>query len=204
MVVREACVANRGMLCLAVGAAMLATACATSRVARQHSRPELHLDSRPEPRLAPNIRAAFPLESCVRTMLSRSSTFRQTYKMIAAHRGVRVNLWLAPVRRHRVRAKTDVRSFVGGERAADIRLYTTVGMVELIAHEMEHVREQLEGTNLLLLSVARSDDVHRIGGSFETRRGIETGLRVAAEVGPSAARMCEASVKNTALMSFSF
>ena len=196
--------ANREMLCLAVGAAMLATACATSRVARQHSRHELRLDARPELRLAPNIRAAFPLESCVRTMLSRSSTFRQTYKMIATHRSVRVNLWLAPVRRHSVRAETDVRSFVGGKRVADIRLYTTVDMVELVAHEMEHVREQLEGTNLLLLSVARGGDVRRISGSFETRRGIETGLRVADEVGPSAARMCEASAKNTALMSFSF
>jgi hypothetical protein len=189
-------VANRGMLCLAVGAAMLATACATSRGPRLHSRP----DARP----ADNIRVAFPLEPCVGTMLARSSTFRQTYQTIARRRGVRVNVWLAPVRRLRVRAETDVRSFAGGERVADIRLYTTVDMVELIAHEMEHVLEQLEGTNLLLLSVARRGDVRRIGTSFETRRGIETGLRVADEVGPSAARMCEGSVQSAALMSFSF
>ena len=78
---------------------------------------------------------------------------------------------------------TEVHSFAGGQRVAAVRLLHHCDVIELIAHEMEHVREQLEGTNLLLLSVARGSDVRRLGTKFETRRGVETGLRVAAEVG---------------------
>jgi hypothetical protein len=196
MVVREASVANTRMLCLAVGAAVLTTACATSRAAARFQRPE--------PFPASNIRVAFPLEPCVKTMLTRSSTFHQTYLTIANHRGVRVSVSLVPVRRFRVRATTKVHSYVGGQRVAEIRLHTTTDLVELIAHEMEHVRELLEGTNLLLSSVAHVTQVQRVGTSFETRRGIETGLRVAEEVGSVAGRMCQASLQNAALMSFSF
>jgi hypothetical protein len=195
MVVREACVANRGMVCLAVGAAMLATACAASHVGRLRVA---------EPFPAQNIRIAFPLQPCVGTMLSRSWTFRRTYDAIANRRSVRVSLALEPAPNGSTRAETNVHSFAGGERVAEIRLHTTHDVVELIAHEMEHVREQIEGTNLLLLSVARSTDVRRVGTKFETRRGIETGLRVAEEVGSSAARMCEASLQNAGLISVSF
>ncbi len=196
MVVREACVANGAMLCLAVGAAMFATACATSHAAMQHTRPAGIQAS--------NIRVAFPLEPCVATMLSRSRTFRHTYMKIARRHDIRVKIVLAPNRRSHVRAETDVRSFVGGQRVADIRLHTADDVVELIAHEMEHVLEQVEGTNLLLLSVAQSSDVHRVGRSFETQRGIETGLRVADEVGSTASRKCGASLQDAARVAYSF
>src|SRR5262245_43840434 len=191
MVVREACVANTIELCLAMGAAMLMTACAASRAANLHRLPE--------PALGENIRVAFPLRPCVSTMLSRSGTFRRTYDAIASRDDVRVSLALEPQRNRRTRAVTNVRSFAGGKRVADIRLHTTVDVIELIAHEMEHVREQIEGTNLSLLSVATTD-VHRVGQAFETRRGIETGLQVAEEVGSSASRRCQASVQSAALM----
>jgi hypothetical protein len=185
-------VANRGMLCLAIGAAMLATACAVSHTGHPHFRPELPA--------ADNIHIAFPLEPCVGTMLSRSNTFRRTYFAIANRRDIRVSLALDSRRSSRTRAETEIHSFAGGDRVADIRLHSTNDVVELIAHEMEHVREQLEGTNLLLLSVARTMDVQRVGIRYETRRGIETGLQVAEEVGSSAERMCHASIKNAALM----
>ena len=148
MVVREARVANTGRLCLSVGAVMLATACAASHAKR--------LDAQPQPWPAANIHIGFPLEPCVGTMLSRSGTFRRTYVVIASDRNVRVNLALEPTRNGHTRAVTELHSFAGGERVAEIRLQTLDDLVELIAHEMEHVREQLEGTNLLLLSVARS------------------------------------------------
>ena len=188
--------ANRGALCLSVGAAMLATACAASHAKSPHA----HASPRP----AANIHIGFPLEPCVGTMLSRSGTFRRTYVVIASDRNVRVNLALEPTRNGHTRAVTEMHSFGGGERVAEIRLHTLNDLVELIAHEMEHVREQVEGTNLTLLSVARRSDVQRVGTTFETRRGIETGLRVVDEVGPAAVRMCDASVRNAALRPFPF
>jgi len=190
MVVREACVANTGMLCLAVGA-MLATACVASQAVNRPTQPQLVAAS--------NIHVAFPLQPCVGTMLSRSATFRQTYVAIANRRDVRVTVALEPQPHFHTRATTDVHSFAGGARVADIRLHTTNDVVELIAHEMEHVREQVEGTNLLLRSVTDPSQVRRVGTTFETRRGIETGLQVAEEVG-SAARLCQASIQNAALV----
>ncbi len=191
--------ANPGMLCLAIGAATLITACA-ARTATPHSQPGGFVASH----VASNIRVGFPLQPCVATMLSRSPTFRATYSTIAGRHDVRVTIELVPDRTQRVRAVTDVRSFAGGQRVAAVRLYTTTDVIELIAHEMEHVREQLEGTNLLLLSVARASDVRRLGTKFETRRGVETGLRVAAEVGDAASRTCQGSLRNATLIAYSF
>jgi len=193
-------VANPGMLCLAIGAATLVTACAAAPTARPHSQPGGFVARS----VASNIRVGFPLQPCVATMLSRSPTFRETYSTIAGRHDVRVTIELVPDRTQRVRAVTDVRSFAGGQRVAAVRLYSTTDVIELIAHEMEHVREQLEGTNLLLLSVARASDVRRLGTRFETRRGVETGLRVANEVGGAASRTCQGSLRDASLIAYSF
>lgn len=193
--------ASTGMLCLAIGAAMLASACAISRATPSTTRGR-HIRSQFVP--AANVHVAYPLQSCVATMVSRSSTFRRTYDSIANRPQVRVNVVLDPRRSSRTRAETEIRSFGDGERSAEIRLHSTNDAVELIAHEMEHVREQLEGTNYLLLSVARTMDVHRVGEGYETRRATDAGLQVAAEVGSYAGRECEASIRTAALMTFRF
>ena len=54
---------------------------------------------------------------------------------------------------------------------------------ELIAHEFEHIIEQLDGVDLAIMSRLRSTGVKRVGevDAFETRRAIVTGLRVARE-----------------------
>ena len=58
-----------------------------------------------------------------------------------------------------------------------------VKAIELLAHELEHVVERVEGRNLLL-SVGRSGaGVVLNRGAFETTRAIDAGSRVAAEVG---------------------
>ena len=188
--------ANTGMLCLAISAAMLATACAVSHANGLHR----HAEFVP----APNIHVAFPLESCVADMLSRSSTFRRTYFDIASRPRARVTITLDSRRTTRNRAETEIRSLSGGETVAEVRLHSTNDVVELIAHELEHVRERLEGTNYLLLSVAHTAEVHRSGAGYETRRGIEAGLAVASEVGSYAGRECEASIHSSTLMTYRF
>jgi hypothetical protein len=196
-------VASTGMLCLGIGAAMLASACAIS-----HASPSAtlraggrHMRSQFVP--AANIQVAYPLQSCVATMVSHSSTFRQTYDSIANRPDIRVSVTLDQRRTSRARAETEIRSFSNGDCVAEVRLHSANDAVELLAHEMEHVRERLEGTNYLLLSVARMD-VHRVGVGYETRRATDTGLQVAAEVGWHAGRECEASIHTAALMTFRF
>jgi len=136
-------------------------------------------------------------------MVSRSSTFRRTYGVIASRPDVRVSVILEPPRTSRTRAETEIRSFSNGDRVAEVRLHSASDAVELLAHEMEHVRERLEGANYLLLSVARMD-VHRVGDGYETRRATDTGVQVAEEVGWHAGRQCEASIHSAALMTFRF
>jgi hypothetical protein len=54
-------------------------------------------------------------------------------------------------------------------------------MTELLAHELEHVLEQVEGIDLDAL--AEEGEARRLSdGSFETARAVQAGRRVAAEV----------------------
>ncbi|HEV8144527.1 MAG TPA: hypothetical protein VGQ77_16830 [Methylomirabilota bacterium] len=71
--------------------------------------------------------------------------------------------------------------------SVDIRLAPFDEAVELIAHELEHVIEQLDGIDLEVHARAgtawKKED-----GSFETRRAIEVGRRVAQDVSQPGAR----------------
>ena len=54
----------------------------------------------------------------------------------------------------------------------------------LIAHEFEHILEQLDGVDLPLMASRAGSGVHRVAGSehFETDRAIAAGRRVLEEV----------------------
>jgi hypothetical protein len=56
--------------------------------------------------------------------------------------------------------------------------------VEQIAHELEHVLEAVDGTDLPRLSRQRVDGVIDLGGSYETARAQSVGRIVAREVMP--------------------
>jgi hypothetical protein len=54
---------------------------------------------------------------------------------------------------------------------------------ELVAHELEHVLEQMEGVNLAALARSGSGAVkRRPDGAYETARALNAGLAVAAEL----------------------
>jgi hypothetical protein len=67
-----------------------------------------------------------------------------------------------------------------GRLEADIYIVRQNMFVELLAHELEHVIEQLEGLDLQL--AARQGRGRVREGAYETRRAIEAGRKVAAEV----------------------
>jgi hypothetical protein len=190
--------ADAGAVCLAVGLAAVLVASAVTRVEAQRVQPAVET--------APNIRGGPFIEPCLGTMLDRSPTFRKTYATIARHPNVRVSIAFdlgsdASVKR----AETEVRRFATGDRVAAIRLYTTRDVVELIAHEMEHVREQTEGLNLPLMAEIHWSGIMRVGrNAFETQRAVDVGLSVAREVGPSAERLCVPAMQRAALMRLPF
>ena len=186
--------ADSGAVCLVVGVAAMLAANAAARVEAQRIEPAMAI--------ARNVRVGAFLEPCLGTMLERSATFRRTYAAIAHRRDVRVSLTF-DLRSDATatRAKTDITRFGDGGLVAAIHLYTTRDVVELIAHEMEHVREQTEGVNLRLLAMIRSPGIVQVGRNrFESERAVNVGLKVAGEVGHSGDRLCGPEVRNAALI----
>jgi hypothetical protein len=63
-----------------------------------------------------------------------------------------------------------------------MEIHTPFDPPEIIAHEFEHVIEQIEGLNLRILSFFGGSGVVQTGdGSFETRRAVVAGHSVARE-----------------------
>ena len=69
----------------------------------------------------------------------------------------------------------------GREAAVWVELRQPARYVEAIAHELEHVLEQVEGTDLARLARQRVDGVVDLGGQYETARAQSVGRTVARE-----------------------
>lgn len=109
-----------------------------------------------------------------------SPAFRQQCARLAAASGLRVT-----VRAELLQKRSDIRAFTSIIRdnasltKAEINLLVPADAVELIAHEIEHVIEQLDGVEPRRDACGR----HRSPtGMYETCRAIEAGRRVAREV----------------------
>ena len=109
----------------------------------------------------------------------RSGTFRAQCGKLAAAGAVVVVQAALPDQDERAAASIGVAP--EGVRVARIRVRPGGHAVELIAHELEHVLEQIEGVSLLM-DTRRGRSVLLRDGAFETRRAIEAGRRVADEV----------------------
>jgi Tol biopolymer transport system component len=137
--------------------------------------------------LPPNLVSAAVLTPTLEKMRRSSPIFRRQCRRLAGASHLRVNLLLEELSRrpsHRARAAMEYRS--GLLVSVTIHLTSFDEPVELIAHEIEHVIEQLDGVDLA--AHARSGTVwKREDGAFETRRAIEVGRRVSREVNLSAA-----------------
>ena len=126
------------------------------------------------------------LRKVVVDICRRAPTFRRQLLRIAAHPGlvVTIDVW----RFHRTaetHASTAIKREHGQLCSADVRVRIDTGaVVELIAHELEHIMEQLDGVDLSRW-VGQSG-VHRAGGGhrpaqLETARAREVGRLIAAE-----------------------
>ena len=128
------------------------------------------------PRLRPTV-----LEMC-----RRAPTFRRQLARVAEEPGLVVTIDVWRTRwSERVRASTRIGRELGHLRSADmqIRIDENDRVVELIAHEFEHILEQLDGIDLEVW-VGRSG-VYRVGDghdeAIETARARYIGRQVAAE-----------------------
>jgi hypothetical protein len=126
------------------------------------------------------------LESIVHEMWHRSPTFRRQVMRLTDEPALvvtiaiwRVESWSGP----RARTRFSLERGLLRRAQVEVKLAGEVSLVELIAHELEHVLEQLDGVNLV--QAARGPGATAIRDerehSFETARARQVGLAVAAE-----------------------
>jgi hypothetical protein len=130
------------------------------------------------------LRIAAALRPILAEMCRRSPTFRRQVARLASERDLVVTITeTAFPQRTPWRALTAIDCFSGRVRSADVQVQPgdPRAVAELIAHEFEHILEQLDGVALSRW-IGRSG-VHRIGrdGPIETERARQVGLLVAGE-----------------------
>jgi hypothetical protein len=137
-----------------------------------------------DPRLPPNLVVPGGMRPLVRSMWRLSPTFRRQCARLEEHPEVLVQIqFLFRVRNGR--ANGLIEQGHGGHRVAvSIEGKEPERYVEYIAHELEHVLEAVDGTDLPRLARQRVDGVINLGGAYETARAQSVGQMVAHEVMP--------------------
>jgi hypothetical protein len=135
------------------------------------------------PRLPPNLVTTPSLRRALEEMVQESPTFgRQCARIAAASKLMvfvenMVNDNPQPVRAVTTFGLTPERSLF-----ARVRITVTMDQPELVAHEFEHILEQLDGVDLRTLAKRPSSGVWYSGTRFETERAVAIGRQVASEL----------------------
>jgi len=133
------------------------------------------------PFLPANVFLLHDIEQPLRRIYERAPSFRAQCARIAAAQGLRVTVRIDPSMPSRCRAFTLLRRS-GNKMFADVHLRPSSDHAEMLAHEFEHILEQIEGLNLRSLSRVRGSGVHEVEYAvFETERAQAAGETVAAE-----------------------
>jgi len=120
------------------------------------------------------------LASDMLALLRRSDTFRSQCARIAAEPRVRVRIAVTSSVDGGARAQTTLRRFGAASLLAEVEVQFGENYRELLAHEFEHVIEQMDGVDLRREAVqGRAWEIS--SGTFETRRACLVGVQVVRE-----------------------
>ena len=120
-------------------------------------------------------------------LLRLSQTFRAQCERIAGDPRLRVRLSVVSTLDGGGRAQTTFHRYRTGALVADVEVLFGENYFELLAHEFEHVIEQLDGVDLRHEAAGgRAWEV--AAGAFETRRASTAGVQVLRETGMMHAR----------------
>ena len=169
-----------GVLCLAAPAGQMLAL----NAARPYVENETAADTGPVT-IPANIVTTAGYRADLAAMLRFSPTFRRQCSRIANSAQLRVLLQrsLLPEVRPDGALTRIVRTPQGGLEA-DVQIGMSGDPILLIAHEFEHILEQLDEVDLPAMAERPGTGVHAISrlGDFETDRAIAAGRRVAEEV----------------------
>jgi hypothetical protein len=131
--------------------------------------------------LPPNVRLLHDIELAIQFIYDKSPSFRAQLARIAEANNLRVTVQIDPSIPGRCRAFTIVQRR-GQKIRAEIHLPPSSDHAELLAHEFEHVLEQIEGVDLRRLARVKDSGVHELEDLvFETDRAQAAGRIVKAE-----------------------
>ena len=131
--------------------------------------------------LPANVSMRVDLAPVLGRIYERSATFRAQCERIARADHVRVSILIDTAIPSRCRAFTII-TRRGYDIQAEVHLPPGNSLTELVAHEFEHILEQIEGMNLKRLARKKKSGVREVeGNAFETDRAQKAGLVVAAE-----------------------
>jgi hypothetical protein len=130
----------------------------------------------------PNLTVPSGYHQAIGTMLERSPMFRRQCLRLAAASHLAVVVKMLHPNSGGARARTQIRRADGGLLIASVEINPYLDFTELLAHELEHVIEQLDGIDLAAkAAVARSGVRNCADGTFETSRAVRVGALVALE-----------------------
>jgi len=155
------------------------------RTTRTSDAPDLTEGPQVRPVVLPsNLEVAPVFRLSLDKMWQASPTFRGQWRRLAAGTGLHVGVLVEDLPRpaSSSKARTVLRHQDGSLVSAQVYLKPSLDDApEFIAHELEHILEQLDGVDLQ--AQAGNGVVWKAGdGAFETRRAIEAGRRVAREI----------------------
>lgn len=134
--------------------------------------------------LPPNMRVAGMYQTLVAKMLERSATFRRQCLRIA--RADRLEVVLTTFQGYapaRFRARSRLETARDGRLIATLEIKPLDDSAELIAHEIEHVIEWLDGVDLRARAALRASGVETDDtGTYETIRATRIGRIVTREL----------------------
>ena len=144
--------------------------------------PAATLCDRPALVLPRSITLEDDLEPLIRSTLEYSPRFRAQCRALASAPKFSATVKIVDRRSPMApRAVTIFHLNASGSLTADIEIAELAQAIELIAHEFEHVIEQLDDVDLEAL--AKTGQARRMrDGAFETNRAAAAGLQVAGEV----------------------
>jgi len=128
-----------------------------------------------------NVEMPRDLARVVERIYQRSPAFKAQCDRIGSADNLRVTVRVDTAISSRCRAFTIVKR-QGYAITADVHLPPTSGLIELVAHEFEHIVEQLEGLDLKRSARIKGSGVRELEGQvFETDRAQAAGRVVADE-----------------------
>lgn len=135
-------------------------------------------------RAANNIQLQRELRPGVEQMLRTSPTFRVQYQRVSEARALQVGVRIDPTLALRTnRAESTIRRYNSGLMIAEVAIGPSGDRAQWIAHEFEHIIEQLDGWHLPSMIGGGSRELwYGSGGMIETRRAIRVGRVVMEEM----------------------